>query len=213
MPWLIIRQRHVSSPAKLVRKFIGDVPPAGLVDKAATVFSRTKGDIRSVLSAILLDTAWLDNPIPKYKRPINFITSALRMLNAQTDGGLPLHDFLGKMGQRHFAWPTPDGYPDETAIWQANLMPRWQFALDLAQNNISATRIETSDLLHLSNAVSVETLIDQFSHLLLGASLPAELSARPGCRFARARRRYSGRTRPGRHRRSGSITGLPMAII
>jgi hypothetical protein len=80
------------------------------------------------------------------------------------------------MGQRHFAWPTPDGYPDSAAIWQSNLMPRWQFALALAQDEIPGTHIDSGDLLRLSNPGSLETLIEQFSQLLLGSRLPPDLS-------------------------------------
>ncbi len=37
--------------------------------------------------------------------------SALRMLNAETDG-IAMQDHLSRMGQLAFNLPTPDGYPD-----------------------------------------------------------------------------------------------------
>ena len=80
------------------------------------------------------------------------------------------------MGQLHFAWPTPDGYPDRVRLWQANLMPRWQFAFALAQGMIPATSIDIPGLLRQAGAGSLEGLIEQFSRLLLGAGLPPVLS-------------------------------------
>ena len=78
------------------------------------------------------------------------------------------------MGQRHFTWPTPDGYPDTSAPWISNLMPRWQFAMALAQNQIKGTKIDVEHLLELSGAAKIEPFIKWMSALLLGTSLPDE---------------------------------------
>ena len=61
--------------------------------------------------------------------------------------GHPCSTFLARMGQPLFAWPTPDGFPDRNADWMNNLLPRWQFALALAQNQLSGTAIDLSALL------------------------------------------------------------------
>src|SRR5258706_11428260 len=47
---------------KLARRFIADEPPQELVEKAAQIFLKTKGDIRSVLRVILLDGLPLAQP-------------------------------------------------------------------------------------------------------------------------------------------------------
>jgi len=108
----------------------------------------------------------------RFKRPVHFITSALRQLNAATNSGLALHEYLARMGQRHFHWPTPDGYPDRDEAWLGNLQPRWQFALTLAHNEIEGTHLDLDGLLTALNAHTPEEITDGLAVLLLGQPLP-----------------------------------------
>ncbi len=156
---------------KLARRFIADEPPPELVEKASTAFIQNDGDLRAVLRVILFDG--LASAQPKFKRPVNAVASALRMLNATTDGGDALYDYLARMGQAHFRWPTPDGYPDRSSAWRSHLMPRWQFALALARNEIKGTVINPAELVRASGAATPAEIVDPLSALLLGAPLPA----------------------------------------
>ncbi|MBK8620144.1 MAG: DUF1800 family protein [Anaerolineales bacterium] len=153
---------------KLARRFIADNPPEALIEKAAQTFLNTNGDIKSVLRVILLDGLPLAQP--KYKRPVNFLLSALRMLNVETDG-IALHDYLVRMGQLYFNWPTPDGYPDYSEAWQGNLMPRWQFAFALIRNELNDTKHNLNALLDVSSTGILQDDIDSITSLLLGAPL------------------------------------------
>ncbi len=160
---------------KLARRFIADDPPPQLVEKAAQTFLDTKGDIKSVLRVILLDGLPLSKP--KYKRPLNFMLSALRMLNAETDAAA-LHDYLLRMGQVAFNWPTPDGYPDFSEAWQGNLMPRWQFAFELIRDEIKNTKHNLQNLLDVSSTGMLQDDVDSTTSLLLGS--PLQRFARDG---------------------------------
>ena len=153
---------------KLTRRFIADEPPQPIVEKAAQAFLKTKGDIKSVLRVILLDGLPLAQP--KYKRPVNFVLSALRMLNVETDGAA-IQDHLLRMGQSYFNWPTPDGYPDYSEAWQGNLMPRWQFAFELIRDEIKGTKLGLDGLIDVSGADGLPAEVDAVSSLLLGAPL------------------------------------------
>ena len=154
---------------KLARRFIADLPPHALIEKAAQAFLKTNGDIKSVLRVILLDG--LAQAQPKFKRPLNFIVSALRMLKAETDGGNDLQGYFLQMGQPYFGWATPDGYPDRSEPWQGNLMPRWQFAFALARNELKSTQIDVEAILKASGAKNPIEMIDSLSALLLGTTL------------------------------------------
>ncbi len=156
---------------KLARHFISDNPPDGLVQRTAQAFTHSGGDMRSVLRTLLLDGAGMVEP--KFKRPVDFIVSALRQLDAHTDGGSGLQAFFGRMGQRYFAWPTPDGYPERSEAWQGNLMPRWQFALALARDEIKGTRVDFPAMLETSHALDIESAIDWAALCLLGTPLAA----------------------------------------
>jgi hypothetical protein len=153
---------------KLARRFIADDPPEQLIEKAAQTFLNTNGDIKSVLRVILLDGLPLAQP--KYKRPVNFLLSALRMLNVETDG-IALHEYLIRMGQLYFNWPTPDGYPDYSEAWQGNLMPRWQFAFALIRNELNDTKHNLNALLDVSSTGILQDDVDAITSLLLGAPL------------------------------------------
>jgi len=153
---------------KLARRFIADEPPQEIIEKAAQTFLATKGDIKSILRVILLDgLAFVQ---PKYKRPLNFVLSALRMLNVETDG-VALQDHLSQMGQLAFNLPTPDGYPDRSDAWQGSLMPRWQFAFGLIRNELPKTKHNLNALLDVSSTGSLHTDVDSLTSLLLGSSL------------------------------------------
>ena len=152
---------------KLTRRFIADEPPQDIVEKAAQTFLATQGDIKSVLRVILFDGLPLAQP--KYKRPSNFIASTLRLTNAETDSAL--EDYLVRMGQPYFGLPTPDGYPDVSAPWQGNLMPRWHFAFELMRHEIDGTQNNLNRLLEVSSTGILEDDIDSLTSLLLGAPL------------------------------------------
>lgn len=154
---------------KLARRFISETPPDDLVGRAAGTFLQTDGDLRAVLRTVLLDG--LDSVQPKFKRPADFVVSALRMLDARTDAGTGVHQYLARMGQPYFAWPTPDGFPDRSEPWMGNLVPRWQFALGLARGEIKGTGIDVHTF--AQDAVSLPSLIDSFSQILIGGLLPA----------------------------------------
>ena len=152
---------------KITRRFITDDPPQVIIEKAARTFLDTGGDIQSVLRVILLDGLTLAGP--KYKRPANFITSALRLTNAHTDAAL--HDYFIRMGQPYFGLPTPDGYPDVSAPWQNNLMPRWQFAFELMRDEIAGTKNNLTRLLDVASTGILEDDVDALTSLLLGSPL------------------------------------------
>jgi len=153
---------------KLTRRFIADEPPQEIVERAAQTFLKTNGDIKSVLQVILLDGLPLAQP--KYKRPVNFVASALRLTNTETDGA-GVQDYLLRMGQTYFGWPTPDGYPDVSAPWQNNLMPRWQFSFELIRNEIGGTKNNLTSLLDVSSTDSLQDDVDSLTSLFLGAPL------------------------------------------
>lgn len=168
--------RHISR--QLVERFAVDNPAAqapDLVDRATRTFLATHGDIQAVLRTILYDPRlsgeWAD--ASKLKRPTDFVASALRLLEAETDGGEPLHAQLGAMGQGPFDWPTPDGAPDVLEAWVGNLLPRWSFSLALAENRLSGTQIDLARLVQHSQGQSPAELLSAFSRRLLGQPLQA----------------------------------------
>jgi hypothetical protein len=105
------------------------------------------------------------------------LISALRQTGADTDGRPGLQNYLNRMGQPFYDWPTPDGYPDTAAAWQGNLLPRWRFALDLVQNKIKGTTFNLKGILEDAQSDDPFTFLEGISASLLGGSLPLSTQA------------------------------------
>ena len=131
---------------KLCKRFIADEPAETAVAAVAQKFTESKGDIKATLRALFATPEFLSSAGGKMKRPFHYIVSALRVTNAQTNGDKPVLQFLEKMGQAPFRYPTPDGYPLEASAWHATLLWRWKFALALSNNQIGGTSIERAKL-------------------------------------------------------------------
>jgi len=163
---------------KLARRFLGDEPDPEIVGRAARTFLQSGGGIKDTLRVILLDGLAKENTnltLPKYKRPLYYLISALRQTGAETNGGKDLQQRLSMMGQPLFAWPTPDGYPDSNQAWQGNLLPRWKFALDLVQNQIPGTVLNLEEYLAGITTNPSGDFLQRASRRLLGRSLDQKL--------------------------------------
>jgi uncharacterized protein (DUF1800 family) len=159
---------------KLAQRFLADDPPPEIVEKATQAFLDTSGNIKSVLRVILLDGLPIihrKSQTKKYKRPLNYMVSALRQLGADTNAGPDLNRYLVRMGQPLYDWPTPDGFPDTAEAWQGNLLPRWQFALELSQNTIDGTEFNIDNYLQDTSGNDPGFFLERISNNLLGKSL------------------------------------------
>ncbi|WP_372365501.1 DUF1800 domain-containing protein [Candidatus Uabimicrobium sp. HlEnr_7] len=134
---------------KLAKRFISPTPPKSIVEKMSQVFIDTKGDIKSVLRCLFLSEEFYqpETVAQKFKRPFHFIVSCLRFLGADTYADKPQINYLERMGQVPFQYPTPDGYPDEMQPWLGTLLWRWNFAHAATANKIRGTRIRLKKLL------------------------------------------------------------------
>jgi uncharacterized protein (DUF1800 family) len=154
---------------KLCRKYLGTVSPE-IVAKAQNAYLKNDTDIRAMLRPILLDGLRQDiGKHPQFKRPLDFTVSALRALNADTDGGEPLQKHLQAMGQPLYQWPMPDGFPEKAASWTGSLLGRWNFALALVGQEVQGTIIPVMPLLEAfgkitdseRTALMVETILNR----------------------------------------------------
>lgn len=129
--------RHISG--KLVKRFLGREDGKWTRILAAR-WKDSNGDIRHVLEPLLAGEDLVQSE-PIYKRPFDFMVSALRATGAQSDGGTALQTHLASMGQPVYQWPMPDGYPHKSEAWTGTTLARWNFALDLTLDRIDGTRI------------------------------------------------------------------------
>jgi uncharacterized protein (DUF1800 family) len=136
--------RHLAT--KWCRRFIADDPPSAAVDRVAATFLASRGNIASSLDTLFATPEFARARRTKLKRPFHFVASALRAMEARTDGGPALHEMLRRMGQAPYQFPTPDGYPDDEASWLGTLLWRWNFAAALSANRIVGTTVDRESL-------------------------------------------------------------------
>ena len=132
---------------KLVRRFVTDDPSPTLVNRATEAFRRTDGDIRAVLQTILEAPEFFSPEAyrAKVKKPIEYVASALRLMEAETRVTPQLLRYLGRMGEPLFLAQPPTGYPDVGSSWISSdmLLTRMNFAIDLVANRIDGARVTT----------------------------------------------------------------------
>lgn len=130
---------------KLCKRLVSENPSQELILQVAKRFRESDTDIKETLRIIFKSEEFLNAP-PKFKRPYTYMISILRALNANSDAGSSLLKHLDTLGHLPFNWPTPDGYPDRAEHWQTQLLPRWNFAISLANNQIKGTSCNLENL-------------------------------------------------------------------
>lgn len=141
---------------KLVAYFIGPSETA-LIEEVAKEFTRTGGDLRKTL-AVVVHSPKMTDSAPQIRKPFEYVSAALRVTNARTDGGKPLQDHLRAMGQPLYEWPMPDGYPVKTQNWLGSMLPRWNFAAQLCKGGIGGTSINSKNIELLNQAQDTEQI-------------------------------------------------------
>jgi len=130
---------------KLARRFVGDTPPAPLVDRAAKRFRDTGGDLREVTRTILTSPEFLspDAYGAKMKTPFEFVVSALRATGADVTDALPIARALQQLGMPLYQCQPPTGYKDTADAWlnTGALVERMNFAVRLATSRLPGTSI------------------------------------------------------------------------
>lgn len=162
--------RHIAE--KVCCYFISDEPSAAAIDTVRDAFLEHRGEVRPTLRTLFQTREFRAARRTKVKRPFEFVASALRATQAETDGGPALFDFLVRMGNAPFQYPTPEGYSDRAVHWMGTLLWRWKFAVALSHNQIPGTNV------HLDRCI--EDCRGQASfaaHILGRRPLPDETAA------------------------------------
>jgi uncharacterized protein (DUF1800 family) len=158
---------------KLLRWLLSYEPTPAQVQAVAAVYTRTGGDVPSLVRAILTPDNLMAAP-PKYKRPYHFVVSALRASGAAANtmaGVATMNRTVNALGQQLFVWDFPDGYPDQVEYWAGNIMPRWNAAITIA-NAASADLMVSVTPFQGATAAAVADNIDR---LVFGGEMPAVL--------------------------------------
>ena len=109
--------RHLCT--RLARHLVADAPPPALVDRMATAWMRSRGDLPTVYQVLLTSPEAWEPGAPKFKTPWEWATSSLRGLGLHTPGKLQAPNLLTQLGQPVWRPGSPAGYDDLALRWAA----------------------------------------------------------------------------------------------
>ncbi|HXU35794.1 MAG TPA: DUF1800 domain-containing protein [Blastocatellia bacterium] len=177
-----ILSRHPSTARfisrKLCQRLLSDDPSPQLVERVAQVFLKTDGDIREVIRAIVTSPEF-NSPAAfraKIKSPLELAASAIRAVDADTNGAPSLHDWIRRMGEPLYQFAFPTGYGEDSAKWVNTgvFFNRINFAVALANNQINGTNFDPLRLVSSEVAASPDRLTSQLAGLIVHTELSAD---------------------------------------
>ncbi|MEO6205692.1 MAG: DUF1800 domain-containing protein [Mycobacteriales bacterium] len=165
---------------KLVRRFVADNPPAGLVASAAKVYLAGGTAIPPVVRHIVLSADFARSSGTKAQRPYEWFSAAARALKLQqSPGHLDAVVFeLGRLAQVPFGWRLPDGYPDNAQDWAstASMLARWNTAQSLVAGGIATfDKLDVDALVGSPVPTTAGALADRLVTTMLGVPARAAL--------------------------------------
>ncbi|MCG2603641.1 MAG: DUF1800 domain-containing protein [Achromobacter sp.] len=107
--------------AKLAAYFMGDAPPASVIDRMARTFQASDGDIAATLQTLYGSPEFTQSlRTGVFKDPVHYVYSALRLTYADLPpiaNPRPAMAMLRQLGQPLNQRLTPDGYPQAQSDW------------------------------------------------------------------------------------------------
>ncbi len=167
---------------KMLRFFLQYDPSPAQIAAVASVYTRTQGDIPSMVRAVLTPSNLLA-ATPKYKRPYTYMLGALRATVNPTQVGPRVNAvafrYLTLLGQPMFEWSPPDGYPDRADYWAGGVLQRWNFATYLTTTTSTEAFMDLARFWNATNtsANTPDTITDGISRYLFGGEMPDRLRA------------------------------------
>jgi len=124
---------HIAT--KLVRHFIADDPPPGMIAKLAKALRDTEGDLRAVTVALAGDDEAWRLPMTKIRTHNEFLIAAMRATGSLPAEPGPLLNMSNALGMPLWQPAGPNGFADTQAAWATpeSMKLRLDVAAQLAQ--------------------------------------------------------------------------------
>jgi uncharacterized protein (DUF1800 family) len=197
---LLVRQPSTARfiATTLVRRFVADAPPPGLVERVARRFEETQGDIRAMLLTIFTSPEFFSAEAfrAKIKKPLEVVASAVRALDGQLlppggdasggrpavallGGGFPLSRQVAALGEPLYEAQPPTGHPDVAEAWvnTGALLGRMNFALGLAGKRFPGMHVDLERILAGADRRRPEQVLEQLLAVILQGQVSPETRA------------------------------------
>jgi uncharacterized protein (DUF1800 family) len=153
---------------KLVTHFVSDDPPSAAVERAASAFRSSDGDLKVVARALVDEPeAWRDDT-RKFRTPQDWLVAVLRAFNA-TEVSPNVPPLLRQLRQPLWSPSAPKGYGDTTQEWADpdSLLNRGELARSIA-NVVGSRAVDPVRLLEVVDVAAGNPL----QRLLSDTSIP-----------------------------------------
>lgn len=166
---------------KMCKRFLGEGVAQSVIDRVAQEYLNASnpqgiGDIRAMLR-VMLSPNTLAGAFPRFKRPFHLFVHSMRVLPTNISSTSSLRTRLATAGHLPFNWSPPDGYPDTTAYWTGQVLPRWNFCASLMTttggNPTGITGVTVDDAAFFSGATTPTAVMDRIDQALFGGLMPA----------------------------------------
>ncbi len=161
--------RHLAT--KLAVRFVSDQPSPELVDRLASRFQSSGGDLKQVLRTLAESPEFwsVEARQSKIKSPFEVTVSALRVLDVEIQHPRPVLEWVWQMGQPLYSYQAPTGYPDRADAWvnTGALLNRMNFGLQLATGRIAGLDIDLAALNDHREPASLQEALEVYVPLLM----------------------------------------------
>lgn len=136
---------------RIATYFMGDRPPAAVVERMVAAWRQSGGDIATVLNAMTATPAYAASLGHAFKDPVHYVVSAVRYAyGSGADGNVvvnvdPMINWLKRMGEGLYDHQTPDGYPLGASAWTGPGQMEVRFEIAKAIGNGSAGLLRPRD--------------------------------------------------------------------
>jgi uncharacterized protein (DUF1800 family) len=146
---------HHPSTARFISKslairFVSDNPPQALVDRMASTFINTDGDLTAVMKTMFLSPEFMSKDAyrAKVKTPLEMVVSAIRSTNAEMNFPFAVVQQLNQLGEPLYRKQEPTGYSNKSSEWvnSASLLARMNFSLALTNNKVPGVKVDLTGI-------------------------------------------------------------------
>ncbi len=136
---------------KMAQRFVADDPPNRIVEKMASTFLSTGGDLREVTKTMVSSAEFWAEAFGtgKVKTPFEYVVSAVRAVEGQVTNGRALAQQLANMGMPLYGSVPPTGYSNRGSEWlnPSSHLSRMNFGLDLAAGAIAGVTVDSRSVI------------------------------------------------------------------
>jgi uncharacterized protein (DUF1800 family) len=134
--------RHISRQIAIY--FVGDDPPAALVERMSHAFVHSDGAIASVLDTLFHSPEFTASLGTRFKDPVRYVLSAVRLAydsKVIVNTG-PIQNWFNRLAEGLYNHQTPDGYSMASTTWTGpgQMMTRFEIARQIGSNSAGLFR-------------------------------------------------------------------------